>query len=373
MFINDIFFLDEIFETEKAVSLHTNKKITNLSYWNPSEKYEQMMMKVLSPQSVDNLFKYIYTYNIPLTTRNNIIEKIIGRKTDNMMCLLLANSTLAIANIINFLKLNGYNRLFIFQPAYFSVEEVCKINGISVVRIPINKQFNYDTPISNIKKSDAIWFTSPIYSTNCILQENIIQLINELTNQEHMVILDESLNINGYETIRKLNINKNLIGIYSPHKSLFLNGIKFSAILSDKSYDDFLEQWIDVIGGALTGSCINAINHFLSPNFDNCNNYAQKWFKESKNTIKLLLKKYPYVQIDTNDMIGSYTTLSLPNIDLSEMTLIKKIIKKTSTSLIPGLLDGNHEGSFRINLSLEQYDIGTSLNSLLMFIYEEKY
>ena len=137
MFIEDIFFLDNIFEIEKNISSGLNKPITNISHWNPSNAYMEMIMKCLSPQSVTDIFKYVYTYDIPKITRNAIIKKLIGTYLDSQTCMILPNSTLAIINIVNYLKQNGFQRLFVLQPSYFSVEEACKLAKIEVIKMPL--------------------------------------------------------------------------------------------------------------------------------------------------------------------------------------------------------------------------------------------
>ncbi len=368
MFINDIFFMDKIFEIEKDISLNTNRPVTNLSYWNPSNEYTDMMLKELTPQSITGLFDYVYTYDIPIAIREAIIEKITGKRSNTQMCMLLPNSTLAIINIINYLKLNKYRRLFILQPSYFSVEETCKLAEFEIVKIPFQPNCMFPPEIFKTNETDAIWVTSPIYSTNCILRKSTIQCINKLTSNKSLVIIDESLNINGFETIRDLQQNKYLFGIYSPHKSLFFNGFKFSAIICDKTNDDFLEQWIDVISGALPGSSINAIEHFLSPNYDLCKQKAKIWFEHSKSIIIEVLKNYPFAKIDTIQSLGSYATIYIPDIPLDSINFIKAMINETLVSIIPGFLNGNPNCSFRINLSLDHHIIGNALTALLEFI-----
>lgn len=362
--------MDNIFEIEKNISSYFNKPVTNLSYWNPSVDYSEMMLKVLSPQSVTNIFEYVYTYDIPILTKNTIVEKIIGVHSNSQMCLLLPNSTLAIINVINYLKLNNYRRLFILQPSYFSVEETCKLAELEVVKIPFKYNHTYELPskIFEVNELDAIWITSPIYSTNYLLDQTIIKCIDRLTTNNRLVVIDESLNINGFETIRKLKQNKHLFGIYSPHKSLFFNGLKFSAVICDKSNDDFLEQWIDVMGGALPGSCINAIEHFLTPNYDLCAQKARLWFEQSKAIIIKILKKYPFASIDTVQSIGSYITINIPDIPLKSIEFFQSMVSETLVSIIPGFLNGNQNCSFRINLSLNHHVIGNALTTLLEFI-----
>ncbi len=373
MYIEDIFFMDKIFEIEKNISLHNNKPVTNLSYWNPSNVYTDMMLETLTPQSITDIFEYVYTYDIPIETRNAIIEKLTGTSANTQMCLLLPNSTLSIINMVNYLKLNNYRRLLILQPSYFSVEEACKLAEFEIVKIPFDPDYTLPCEIFNVDESDAIWITSPIYSTDHILDKSIVCEINKLTTNNRLVIIDESLNINGFETIRNLKPNKYLFGIYSPHKSLFFNSFKFSAIICDKSNDDFLEQWVDVIGGALPGSCISAIKHFLSPNYDLCAQKAKKWFEQSKSIIMEILKKYPFANIDTEQSIGAYITINIPNVPLESIDFIRVMINETLVSIIPGFLNGNPNCSFRINLSLNHYVIGNALTALLEFISRQKY
>ena len=373
MYIEDIFFMDKIFEIEKDISLHYNKPVTNLSYWNPSDVYTGLMLETLTPQSLTDIFQYVYTYDIPIKTRNAIIEKLTGKFDNTQMCMILPNSTLSIINIVNYLKLNNYRRLLILQPSYFSIEEACKIADFEIVKIPFNLDYTLPSEILNADELDAIWITSPIYSTNLILDKSIIYEINKLTANNRLVIIDESLNINGFETIRYLKQNKYLFGIYSPHKSLFFNSFKFSVIICDKSNDDFLEQWVDVIGGSLPGSCISAIKHFLSPNYDLCVQKAKNWFEQSNLIIMEIIKKYPFVSIDTEQSIGAYVTINIPDIPLESLEFIKVMINETLVSIIPGFLNGNPNCSFRINLSLNHHVIANSLTSLLEFISRQKY
>ena len=374
MFINDIFFMDNIFDIEKRISIQCNNQITNLSFWNPSKEYVNMIQRILPVQKLTNLFEYVYTYNIDKETRGKVIEKIIDRHENSQMCMLLPNSTLSILNIINYLKLHGYKRLWIFQPSYFSVEEACSIFKIPVTKVPLsytNGKYEISFNLSKIKLDEAIWITSPIYSTNCYPDKKMINTINNLTASNHLVIIDESLNINGYETIRQLNLNKYLFGIYSPHKSLFINGLKFSAIICNKENDDFLEQWIDVLGGALPTSSINAVEHFLSENYDLCKSEALKWFDENKRIIIKVLRQYPFAKIDTLDSIGPYLTVNVNALSLNSLELIEELIKESFVSIIPGFLNGNRESSFRINLSLYKHSIGCSLNALLSAICQK--
>ena len=86
-----------------------------------------------------------------------------------------------------------------------------------------------------------------------------------------------------------------------------------------------------------------------------------------------IIKKYPFVSIDTEQSIGAYVTINIPDIPLESLEFIKVMINETLVSIIPGFLNGNPNCSFRINLSLNHHVIANSLTSLLEFISRQKY
>ena len=120
MYINEIFELDSILNYENQIRNNKNEMITNISYWNASEKYQNYMLKYINIEYAPDIFNYKYTYDISKDIRNNIIKKLIGRTDKDVMCLLSSSSTCSITNMINFLKLNGFHKLCILTPAYFS-------------------------------------------------------------------------------------------------------------------------------------------------------------------------------------------------------------------------------------------------------------
>ena len=89
------------------------------------------MLKHIKFDYIPNIFNYKYTYDIPLDIRNQIIKKLTGYSDRKIMGLLTSSSSCSIVNMINFLKLNGFKKLCILTPAYFSVEQSCKIFNLS--------------------------------------------------------------------------------------------------------------------------------------------------------------------------------------------------------------------------------------------------
>ena len=73
------------------------------------------------------------------------------------------------------------------------------------------------------------------------------------------VVADESFALPGHELIRDIGISTHFISIYCPHKAISCNGYKFSGIVTSDIYEDFLEQWVDVLSGNLPQSCYASI------------------------------------------------------------------------------------------------------------------
>ena len=372
MFINDTFELDNIFTYEKEISQKTGFPITNLSYWNASPEYKDYMLRSIIIPTDSNLFNYQYSYDIPKTIRHKILYKLGVRNIQNKMCLLTSSSTNSIINIINYLKLNGYHKICILNPSYFSVEQACKIFNFSYEKKSMSCRYGeYTIPVDYILKNnfDAIWLTSPIYSTSIQYDNSQIAAIYKLIEAHILVIADESLALPGQELCKKIPINQYFFAIYSPHKPLFINSIKFSAIVCPLENDDFLEQWIDVLGGALLQSNLVAIHHYLSPNFQLCLNQSMQWYSRSIEVINQILKSFPdtYCNIQS---IGPYVTIYIPKAtkNVNELSNIQNIISENFVSYIPGIYNGVDEHyCFRVNLSLELHQIENALCRILHY------
>lgn len=377
MYINEIFDLDEIFNYEKKIFLQKKINILNVSYWNPSDEYRNYMLDKIHMEQNNNFFNYHYTYDIPREVRQNVISKLGNKDTNSTMCLLTPSATSSIINMINFLKNNGYKKLCILEPAYFSVEQTCILFDLPYEKC--NIQFinnHYVIPYKYIKSNgfDAVWITSPIYSTSTEYDYGQINVIQKLIDQNVLVIADETLALPNQELCRKIPIGKHFFCIYSPHKPLFINGIKFSAILCPKYLDDFLEQWIDVLGGGLLHSNLMAIQHFLSENYNQCVEYCIKWYGTNLKLIESLLDNVPYAFCDSHTL-GAYKMLFFKSSskNMNSLNNIFALIDKYYVSYIPGIYSGfssDFNACFRINLSLKPEELSYSLSHILNFMLE---
>lgn len=369
MLINEITYLDEIFNLEKKKEDMEHINISNISYWNPSYSYKKYMEKYIQLSYHQDIFDYTYTYDLSKNKRIRIMEKIGVINPNDSMCLLNTSGTSTILNIINYLKLHNYQKLGILMPSYFSVEESCQICNLTYEKIIMRySQGKYEIPLKYLLEHhfDAVWLTSPAYSTGIAYKKSDIDILQKLMSEKILVIADETLALPNQMLISEIPINDYFFGICSPHKPLFINKIKFSALICPKKNDDFLEQWVDIVGGSLLSSNLIAIQHFLSDNFFECFSAAQQWYSNAIKEIHNIVQQFPNVQYNL-DEIAPYKTIYLNSSkkDIRDLRNINTLINRDYASYIP-IEHGNRRG-FRINLSLNPTDLSNILYRILRY------
>lgn len=187
-----------------------------------------------------------------------------------------------------------------------------------------------------------------------------------------VIITDESLCTAGHELIRVLGKYKNFIGIYSPHKSICMNGNKFSIITYSKEESLLFNDWVVALSGNLLVSNGVAVNHFLSNDF---NVYSHIFNQEIKNNFAKLKKLLKQLNVDYDLKAEGYlVTLYFSNIPGEkgyDKIFLKKLIFNTSTTLIPGIR--NHFSKdlgfcFRVNLCCLTDYMMHSLKRLILYL-----
>ncbi len=371
MFIDEITYLDKIFELEKKKKDLENINITNVSNWNPSYSYKTYMEKYIQLNYQNDIFDYTYTYDLTKKYRAQIMEKLCVQNPLNSMCLLNSSGTSTILNTINFLKMHNYHKLGILTPSYFSVEQSCKICNFPCEKIALQySRDKYCIPFQYILDHhfDVLWLTSPAYSTGISFDDSQINIIKKLISEKILIIADESLALPNQMLLSKIPISNYFFSICSPHKPLFINKIKFSALICPKKNDDFLEQWIDILSGSLLYSNLVAIQHFLSDNFIECVYATQQWYKNTINRVNNIMQYFPNIHIQCNlDEISPYKTIYLESAkrEMMDIENIKTLINKDYVSYIP--IKFNEYTGFRVNLSLDPEDLTNALYRILNF------
>ncbi len=367
--------IDRIREVEEQTAKKTQAPVFDISNWNSGEKYKNYLYQYFEPPSTKSYFDYIYSYEIDKNIHSEIRRKLHFNSPCNVS-ILLPSSTLAIVNIANFLQKKGIKKICVLQPSYFSVVPCLQAFGLSVY----NEQLTYingefTIPLEEITKKnyDAVWITSPVFCTNIVYQNTEINKLNALLREEIYLICDESLSSIYIQLSPYLINNEYLFSIYSPHKVLGTNAMKFSCIIMHQVHQDFFDIWTDLFAGGMSLSSEMAITHFLSDNYEYMLREGMKYIHQNYIAVKTILQKHQKYCSYTHAS-GVYMTIILKNIPYNISTqhlFIKLLIENTNVSLLPGYLEGfleNFGFCFRINMTLDRTPLLISLEKVLVYL-----
>ena len=365
-FLDDIEFFESKFEN-----------LSRLSYWNPEkENIDSLLDNIIKP-TADNVIEYIFSYDISPEIKRKVLEKFgLSNFNSGVDMILNPSGTASIYSVINLLKEKKINYIGVLAPVYFSFPRVCENLQVDYKNYYLQHEFSSFTlsPKDKIEilEADAIWITNPVYCTS-VFYDEIKSDIKKWIDLGKIIIFDESLCLYGFELIREFDYHENIISIVSPHKSLCINGMKFSGIITSKDNAIVLNEWLDIIVGCLSVSNMEAVNHFLSDNF----NFVSDLFIEEivvPSNLKVIevCKKYNVIY-DKNAM-GGFITLYFPDIPLDyfeNIDRLKTVMLKTNCSFIPG--SKNHFESqqgfcFRINLARVNEKMLIDLEQLILFL-----
>lgn len=380
MYIKRLSTIEDIIAIQNKIATENKTVIQNISNWTVSEDFKQNMNKYYRFNTGHSIIDYIYSYNISEIKKDLILSK-LGVPINyipELTLYIFPNNTISIINIINFLKRKNIKKIGIIEPSYFSVKQVISSFNLDYDILSTkrkNKQY-YLPDITNIvnKNFDALWITSPVYSTGSLYANSEIDKLKKILEMGIAIIADESFATHGKELIRDLYSYENFFSIYSPHKSLSFNSLKFSVIVSQNMHEDLIDQWSDVLSGNLPHSTVMAVDHFLSDNFEECSYAYEIYIENCKSRIYALLSKFPFVDYDTF-ISGNLMTLYFKNLtfkDSISLDYLKNIITQTYVSFYPGYLNGFSEEMgfcFRINMTLYSAQFESSLYRILNFLH----
>ena len=368
-------------EMELEAALKTfpkDRQPVNLSYWNSGSDYKKKLAEKVKLCEKSDLFDYQYFF--PDRIKRELARKLgfSDQAYENSFFAPLSQSTLSIVTLAIFLKKYG-KKVGIIEPVYFSAQSC-----FDDLAIPYRLFGGYMENINNtfdaeeLLQSDctAFWFTSPVNSCSIYFTEKVTKGIQKILDAGKMVILDESLCVNGFELSRVFGAQENLIYIYSPHKTLGLQGIKFSYIVVHKKYYDDIDSLEDIYGGSLNYSCQEGAEHFVSKNFDDCLKLYNTFWQKNLLKVKALVKDYDFVRIPP-ETFGHYAMLFIdqPVDEKNFLEAMKQLMKDTGYFVYPGIMQGfkSEKGLyFRVNMLLNTDDIEKGLKTVLDFIKNKK-
>lgn len=347
--------LTDIEELELKYRNRYGQPPTNLSDWNPEDKLSVDLHNRLIRNSFStNLVDYHFSYQQEEKVKKCVYSR-LGFHDEKAVLFTPSGST-SIMITVQILKLLHIRKIYLFSPVYFTVISACNDSNIDCEFVYTNKENNlYDIAGIRLDKSVAMWITNPIYCTGIQHSQNTLDQISQFLDSGYYVVADECLAINGNEMARHFSSYKNFIGIYSPNKSLCINGFKFSAIISDYQFDEVLDELADPYFGCLSVSAINAIKFFLSEEYFLTAEHIRHIENTTWNELLKLIRQYSDIDTDSNSTgyLRCIYANKVPYAKSFDKNFLWSIIENAGAVFIPGAR--NHfspetKFSFRINL-----------------------
>lgn len=350
----------------------------NVSDWNPSTEFKEKVQHLIEMDNKFNAIDYVFSYSFSQKQHDEILKNLgYENNQGERTTLITPNGSSSIRNVLHWLKENHFTKLLTISPTYFTVFCGCNDFGIEYKEIFLQRNdflfhIDEDKLFYEVRNADAVWITSPVYCTSTYFDNTMINAFIKILEMGKIVIADESLCTSGHELLRRLGSYKNFIGIYSPHKSICVNGNKFSVITFAKEEAALFNDWVVALSGNLLISNGIAVNHYLSDDFKVYSNAFEQEIQSNFTKLKVLLKQ---MDIDYDCKAQGYLiTLYFPNIFGEkgyDKNFLKDIIFHTGTTLIPGIR--NHFGAelgfcFRINLCCLTSQMLMSLKRLILYL-----
>lgn len=376
--LKEMDFLQDIKSIQNEYVSNYGHMPLNVSDWNPSNEFKLKIQHISEMKNCFNPIDYVFSYTFDQSSHNNILKKLgYDNSLNDRAILITPNGSSSIRNVLHWLKENQYKKLLTISPTYFTVFCGCNDYDIECREIFLyrdNHSFlvHENELFDNVNQVDAIWITSPIYCTSTYFKNEMICNFVKILEMGKVIVADESLCTSGHELIRKLGKYKNFIGIYSPHKSVCINGNKFSVITYAKEEDLLFNDWVVALSGNLLVSNGIAVNHFLSNDFEKYSKAFNHEIHVNFTKLKELLEELN-VDYDCNAN-GYLVTLYFHNISGNKgynYSFLKELIFSTGTTMIPGIR--NHFGNdldfcFRINLCCLNTNMYHSLKRLILYL-----
>lgn len=356
MDINELKWLEDIDFISKEYESTFGAPPLNLSDWNPSLKFkEDLNIRTPLSEFIDPI-DYIFSYDLGCK------EKIINRiGFSNSGFLATHSGSSAILASISAIKSRGYKKALIVCPHYFTVPYALKSMGLEYSFIYSSKQGSkYLLPTLdeiNEKEFDFLWITNPVYCTGIKYNSQDLRDLIYGTQKDKIIVIDECINPDLYiNCIYKEIKTENTFIIFSPHKSICVNGIKFGGVSFPHSYQNEFDDWSDVLQGCLPKSSLVAIDHFLSSDFSRYRSEFIEKIYNNYTVIKEIISDFRSLDID--DFCESYLVTvyanHIPAKHGENFKFMKEVAYHTGATFISGRRNKIPDSvglSFRINLA----------------------
>jgi aspartate/methionine/tyrosine aminotransferase len=355
----------------------------NVSHWNPSNEVLQNLQTQVPPSPFPNPLTLLqtcdpipYRYSQGLPSTEAVLSK-LGFSADRVGALITENGTTSISTVANWLKLNRITEVTLMTPYYYTTSHSLLRLGISVREVALERTPSgaYRLPHDlALQPHQALWLTNPVYSTGLYSLEANCDLLRQIADSGTIVIADESLALRPTAIARCLGGHDNFVGIYTPHKSICMNGVKFSIVVTHPRHQATLEDWAEVLSGGLSLSATIAIQHFVTSSFDGYRESFSQLMRKTRDWHVDLVDGFDgTVELDEGSE-GHFAMAYVPGLAAelgSRIDFLAEILQETGCILVPGFHSGFPERSgfcFRINLACDSEAFRNALSNLYSFL-----
>jgi aspartate/methionine/tyrosine aminotransferase len=305
------------------------------------------------------------------------VLKKLGFRPEETSGLITENGTTCIAAVANWLKLCAVSEVTLLTPYYFSTPYNLQRLGISVLELPAVREGTYSIPPNmSLSEGQALWLTNPIFSTGSYLPDSDIHRLIEIADSGAIVVADEALALSPSRIGAVLGGHRNFVGIYTPHKSVCVNGLKFSVITFHPKHQAAFEDWSDVLSGGLSISAAAAVDHFLTPAFDEYRLHFTGLIEATRDWHNSILARWRG-DIETDEHArGHFVTAYAPQLSAhlgDNLSFLSHLIEETGCVVIPGTrsaFDTKHGFCFRVNLARDSAEFRYALTALYKLLGE---
>lgn len=371
--IQELSTIEDIEQLETLCLKENGIRPNNVSYWNPSPCVSRKMEKSFIVCDIPSAVDYIFSYELGVSDK---LLALVGLESGAKGVLVTPSGSTSILMVARYLSKLGVNQVTLLGPGYFTVPANLRAEGVDVqVSYLVRTDEGYCLPTSlDLNKVRVLWVTNPVYCTGVSYFPSDIQRFRQFLSGGGIIICDECLAWGGAELCRELGQWPGFIGIYSPHKGLCTNGIKYSFIVLPHEVQNFFNDWADALYGCLPASSVVAINHSLSLDF--------KRYRELFKCIVDKARDFVVESATTNEIdvdwstSGYLITCYAKHVWQSKqmnVDFMKNLIIATSASFIPGIrnhFDPDIGLCFRVNLARDDAAFRGALTRVFHYLHD---
>lgn len=310
---------------------------------------------------------YRYSYHI---AKSAVLRR-LGLDPNGVGALFTENGSESISSVANALKLTGVTDVRILDPSYFTTHHNLSRLGIRVHRTAL-RRFDDTHALRNLPPTPnyAIWVTDPIYNTGVYLSKEFVDALAAKANEGTIVVVDETLSIFPGRFARAMGTSAQFFGIYTPHKAICVNGMKFSIVVFRKELESSFEDWADVLSGGLGISSIAAVEHFLTDDYDQYRAAFLRAIDPIRKWHSGLVASFGHRITLDESSTGHFAAVYFHEISASlgsSIEFLRSVVEHTGTSFIPGNRSGFSPDlgfCFRINLARDSLQFRGGLQRL---------